>query len=235
MTIKFAKRRLMVCCALIFFAGENCFSASKALVVGAVYSFSNIGHIIVNSDGGDIKFLKSRDGITRVHATGPDAERSVISQDGDTLKVENRGGFWGFGFSRRADFLIEVGKSLVPEATISLGNGGIEVKTSVQNLKINAGNLTLYTEDLIGNTDISIGSGVFTFVHKIFRPVSYFIKAGNVQITSLLSHGYRSVSNSISGGMVQLKESSFPIRHDDADFNLSGRVGKAELFFHNID
>lgn len=229
-----AKWKVMLCCFMTFSAKDSCFPDSTPLTTGPACGFHGIEQIQINSDKGSIKFSRSKDNITRVHATGPDACSAAVFQEGNMLKVENKRSFWGFGFSKHVDILIELGRNSVPETSISLGNGGIEIKAAIQNLKVNAGKLNMYAEDLDGNTDINTGYGIFTFVHRVFKPVSYNVKAGNAQITLLLSHGYKSVSNHISGRLVQLRESSFPVRYDDADFNLSGKVGKADIFFRDL-
>lgn len=228
---------------MLFFTGEGSCSmksSSEEELHNSSQMQVEVSQIIIKADNSKIEIEKSKDDVTRIYATGPGAGNARITSNGGILNLVSKNcrrlGFLNWGTANLStNFLIELGKKSVPQTTMSLGNGNVSIKAAVQNLKIDAGDVTLYAEDLTGKTSISTGKAILTLVHKIFKPVSYKIDAGNAKITAYLAQGYRSVSNTIDGASIQVKESSLPIQEENAHFALQGDVGSAEIRVKNLN
>jgi hypothetical protein len=215
--------------------GKGLNAATNAPRFDPVQTFRNIRNIIINSDTGTVKMVPSSDGVTRVYKSGANADTAQVEQTGNTLSITNNRSFWSFGFARTANFTVEVGNETTPEASISLGEGNVDIDADVKNLKIKAGSVNLCAKNLAGVANISAGSGVLTLVHSVLKPITYTINAGDAKVTAHLSEAYRAVSNKIDGADVDLKESDFPVVRQGAAFNLHGSVGSAEISIHKID
>jgi hypothetical protein len=198
-------------------------------------TYANVNNLQIEADKGNIHVIPSTSTTTIVY--GDSAEDISLGKNGNTLQIKyKKQGFWDFG--KEVNFSICIGSS-VEKLEINLGSGTISVEGNVKSLQISGGDIVFSGVNLFGIMNFEFGKGTVNLIyndsHSLDAPVFCKYEAGKADVNIRLSKAFKTVRNSVKGGLVKCNSFLPVINEHNADINLTGKAGKFTLTVVPID